>query len=432
MPRSPARSLLLVFQLLLPRSGLRAPTIVCDLVVGAAYFVLLLAVLRDLGMDPTSLVATSAVVTGILALSLQPTLGNVIGGVALQLDRSVRVGDWLRLDDGREGLVREIRWRHTVLETRNWDTLIVPNSNLLAANITILGKRAGEPLQHRMWVNFNIDFRFRPERVIEVVEDALRAGPSIAGVADRPPPDCVCMDLASDGRESYGLYAVRYWLTNLARDDPTSSQVRQRIYAALQRAGIPLAMPASQLFVDIDDPERRAAKQQQALQERLRALAAVDLLDSLTDSEREQLARALVAAPFAAGETITRQGQAAHWLYILAEGEAEVVVEHEGRSQRVATLTAPAFFGEMSLVTGAPRSATVTAITPVLCYRLYSDAFREILTARPEIAAEISQILADREAGLDRARAQLDHAPDHAAGADASHMLQRIQDFFGL
>ena len=108
---------------------------------------------------------------------------RIVGGVALQLDHSIHEGDWLQLPDGTQGRVRAIQWRHTVVETRNWDTVIVPNASLLAQNIVILGKRSGKRLQHRMWVYFNVDFRFSPSHVIDVVRDALAAAP-IEGVAD--------------------------------------------------------------------------------------------------------------------------------------------------------------------------------------------------------------------------------------------------------
>src|SRR6202042_3547825 len=135
-----------------------------------------------------------------------------------------------------------------VIETRNWDTLIVPNANLLAQNIVILGKRTGKPLQHRMWVYFNVDFRHAPSRVIDVVRDALAMAP-IEGVADDPKPTVICYDFAKDPRDSFAYYAVRYWLTDLANDDPTSSRVRTRIFTALKRASIPLARPVQTLFV---------------------------------------------------------------------------------------------------------------------------------------------------------------------------------------
>src|SRR5438552_635246 len=193
---------LAVFDLALPAVRIQTSFILADLFIGGAYIVAILATLRGAGLDPSSVVTTSAIVSGVLALSLQATLGNILGGVAIQLDRSIAEGDWIQLPDGTQGKVRAIHWRHTVVETRNWDTLIVPNSNLLSQNILILGKREGAPKQHRMWVYFNVDFRFAPSRVIEVVRDALLAAP-IERVAKDPPPSVICYDFAKDGRDSF-------------------------------------------------------------------------------------------------------------------------------------------------------------------------------------------------------------------------------------
>ena len=426
-------SAIAVFRLILPRLGIDLPSIAADLSFGAALFVLVIAGLRQFGVDPASIVTTSAVVTGILALSLQTTLGNIIGGVALQLDRSIRVGDWIQLENGRQGRVREIHWRHTVIETRDWDTIIVPNSSLLAANIIILGKRDGEPLQHRMWVYFNVDFRFRPSQVIRTAEEAIQADPPIRGVAQHPPPNAVCLDFARDQRESYSLYAVRYWLTIIADDDPTSSKVRQRLFAALKRAGIPLAIPAAQLFVDQDTAERRVQKEKSDMDRRLLALGNIDFLKLLEPDELQFVAAGLQPAQFSLGENITVQGREAHWLYILTEGSADVRISDGDQDQKVASLEAPTIVGEMGLMTGESRSATVVATSPVYTFRLFRDNFQQILSDRPELLEAISRVLATRDIELRSAREQLDASAMEAQIDDASsHMLHKISAFFGL
>ena len=423
----------LLFKVVLPRLGFEIPSIMGDLTVGASILVLIIAGLGELGVDYTGILTTSAVVTGILALSLQPTLGNIIGGVALQLDRSIRVGDWIELADGKQGKVREIRWRHTVIETRDWDTIVVPNSTLLAANIIILGKRQDEPRQHRMWVHFNVDFRYRPTRIIRVVEQALRAEPQIPGVAQTPAPNCVCLDLAHDARESYAVYALRFWLIDLDQDDPTSSLVRQRLYAALRRADIPFAIPAAQLFIEQDDSEHREEKLKRGVQQRLQTLDMIEFVQVLLPDEMQQVAAQLHPEPFTAGETIMHQGDTADSLFILAEGEVEVWVTAGANRQRVASLEAPTFFGEMGLMTGEPRTATIIARTEVLCFNLDSESFSKILAQRPEVAEEISTILAKRQVELDLARSDLDSASaSEQVEAASGQLLHRIQDFFGL
>ncbi|HEY2515632.1 MAG TPA: mechanosensitive ion channel family protein [Polyangiaceae bacterium] len=425
---------LALFDLALPAMRVEVVEILSDLFTGAGYLVSTVLLLRGAGLEPSSVLTTSAVVSGVLALSLQATIGNILGGIALQLDHSIHAGDWVQLPDGTQGKVRAIHWRHTVVETRNWDTILVPNSSLLSSNIIILGKRTGQPVQHRMWVYFNVDFRFSPSQVITTVREALHAAP-IERVASDPLPSVICYDFAKDGRDSFGYYAVRYWLTDLATDDPTSSAVRERIYAALRRANIPLARPTQTVFFAPDDSTDVEGRARRHREERGKLLSQIELFKALTDAERAVLTDHLIYAPFARGEVITRQGAIAHYLYVLLSGKAEIRsrVAPDEPPHLVATLAAPALFGEMGLMTGEPRSADVVAITDVTCYRLEKAGFEQILQARPELAKAMAETMAKRRIELLAARdgvspeSRVSEAPDEAA-----RILRGIRSFFGL
>ncbi len=424
---------LVLFDLLMPLLRLPVESIVADLALGFAYLVAGLVALRQGGLNLSSIVATSAVVTAVLGLSLQATLGNVIGGVALQLDDSVHVGDWIQLENGRQGRVTEIRWRHTVVETRDWDTLIVPNASLLAQNILLLGRRQGLPAPHRMWVHFNVDFRYAPGEVIALVNAALQDC-LMENLATDPSAHCICQNFTQDHRDSFASYAVRYWLTDLAKDDPTNSRVRQRIYSALKRAGIPLALPAAELFLAKDDAEHAQRKEARELERRVRALDAVELFDPMTQEEKARIAARVRPTPFTHGEIITRQGAVAHWLYILDRGTVEVRFRAEsGEETAVATIEAPGFFGELGMMTGSRRSSSVVALGEVECLRLEKADFQQIIHGRPEIANGISHILAQRQVALHSRREDLD-AAEHRRQVEQKHgeILEEIRSFFGL
>jgi CRP-like cAMP-binding protein len=164
-------------------------------------------------------------------------------------------------------------------------------------------------------------------------------------------------------------------------------------------------------------------------------LSEVELFGALTADERSELADHLIPAPFVTGETITRQGAVAHWLYILVSGRAEIRANVEGdpKPHLVATLEAPALFGEMGLMTGAPRSADVCAITDVECYRLDKAGFQEIIARRPAIAEAMSQTMARRRIELNAAR---DGVPVESRRGDempeATRIARSIRQFFGL
>jgi small-conductance mechanosensitive channel/CRP-like cAMP-binding protein len=424
---------ILLFDLVLLALRIEIANIVHDLVLGGAYLVAFIGMLHRSGVNLSGIIATSAVVTVVLGLSLQATLGNVLGGIALQLDDSIHVGDWVQLTSGQQGKIKAIRWRHTVVETRNWDTIIVPNAVLLGENITILGEREDQPVQHRMWVYFNVDFRFSPEEVINVVEDALQSTP-IPNVAAFPPPHCIVYDYSKQGGESFANFAIRYWLTDLAADDPTSSAVRVRLYVALKRAGIPLAVPGQTVWVSQDDPDHKERKLQREIAHRVSALEHIEMLARLSPEERIRLAEGMRLAPFGRGEIITRQDAAAHWLYVLTRGEVEVKVRGEGGIEKLVTrLQSPNVFGEMGVMTGERRTATIVAATEVECYRIDKEAFKAVLRARPEMVEVVSQVIARRRVELAAVRENLDaEAKKRRVKEERNKIFANIQAFFGL
>ncbi|MFZ5786002.1 MAG: cyclic nucleotide-binding domain-containing protein, partial [Acidobacteriota bacterium] len=336
-------------------------------------------------------------------------------------------GDWIKVGEV-SGRVVEVRWRSTRIETRNWETVVIPNSQLVRNQFLILGKRSGQPRKWRRWVYFNVDFRTPPPRVIEAVEGAIR-GAQLDHVASDPAPSCIMMDLG----ESTGRYALRYWLTDLAADDPTDSVVRTRIHFALRRAGIALSIPAQAVFMTEETRERSEEKHGSDRERRLAALRQVELFDGLSDGDRDRLAAGLHYAPFARGEVMTRQGAVAHWLYMIIAGEAEVRVSADGGLEReVARLGAGNFFGEMSLLTGLPRTATVVALCEVECYRLDKATFEAIIADRPELAEGLAEILARRQLALAEVREGLDAAAREQLASRKKDLLGRIRGFFNL
>jgi len=422
---------LFLFHVLLPLVRLSPPSILEDMLVIAGYLLWGLYRLHVTGVELSSLVTTSAVITAVLAFSMQDTLGNILGGIALQLDSSLKLGDWIKVGDS-VGRIVDIRWRSTSIETRNWETVVLPNSTLMKNAFQVLGRRQGEPVQWRRWIWFNVDYEISPAQVINIVEKAIRRA-DIPGVAEQPEPNCVMMDFA----ESTGRYALRYWLTDLAKDDPTDSAVRVHLYAALKRAGIQPAWPRQTVHMVKEGGKQEAKRHARHLDERIAVLRQLELFSKLNAEELALTAERLVYAPFAAGDVITHQGDHAHWLYILVEGEAEVVLEAKGQPPRVLNTLHEgepgSFFGEMGLLTGEPRTASVLARTDVLCYRLDKSAFDDIMHARPAVAEEISSIMAERRTALASAQQQLDEATRRQRVAlEQNEVLRRIKGFFNL
>lgn len=420
---------LLAFRIVLPMMRIKPPRIAEDFFVIIGYVVWFLVRLRYAGIELGSILATSAVITAVIAISMQDTLGNILGGLALQLDNSIEVGDWIKVDD-ISGRVVDIRWRSTLVETRNWETVVFPNSQLMKNKFLVLGRRTDQPVQWRRWVWFNVPLSTTPTKVVNAVESAILQA-EINNVAKSPAPSCVLMEMD----KGCARYALRYWLTDLAADDPTDAAVRWHVYTALGRAGIKLAVEEQNVHFIKENEKYEEAVYQREMMRRLKSLKRVDLFAPLTDDELRRLADQLKYAPFAKGNVIAKQGTPAqHWLFIIVSGEAEVYLEGTGGERRVLNvLTKGDFFGEMSMMTGSPRVATVIARTDVECYRLDKDAFEDVLRERPAIADEVAHVLVTRRAELDSALHNLDEATlSREMSHRRSELLATVKRFFGL
>ncbi len=418
-----------LFRVILPRVGLPVPRILSDLFTAAGFVVALIVVGGRAGFSVAGLITTSAVVTAVIGFSLQDTLGNVMGGLALQLDNSIRVGDWVALGVGQpNGRVTEIRWRYTAIETRNWETMIVPNSVLMKTPMVVLGKRSIGSTLWRRTIEFYVDHRTPPTDVLATVERALRTDPP-SRCASEPAPVCQYAGI----KDSYAVYYARYWLTDLTSDDGGDSDVRVRISFALRRAGLSFSIPAQALFITEESVERATRKDEEDVAARARAIARLELFGGLAPALHQRLARDLRVTPFASGEAVTLEGKDDdQGLFLIARGEAVVRIGAGAAAREVARLAPGQFFGEMSLMTGATRAATVIAVTDLQTFRLDRATFQELLKDHPELADHFAGVLATRQAELAAAQGEVDEVRRSRRETTKNDLLGRIRTLFGL
>jgi CRP-like cAMP-binding protein len=169
---------------------------------------------------------------------------------------------------------------------------------------------------------------------------------------------------------------------------------------------------------------------------RCETLVRIELFAALTDAERRALANELTDCPYVADDVITRQGEAADSLYILASGRVAVYDDSAGGTgarDRLATLDAPSYFGEMGLLTGQARAATIVAQNEVLCYRLDKAGFDAILKARPQLVEAVSHVVIARQAANDATLHALSaEARARQASNRAADLVRRIKRFFAI
>ena len=407
---------LVVFDLVLRRHPV--PSVVRDFAQAVVVGLIVVGTLHQYGFDPISLAATGGVVTAIVGFALQGTIANVFAGLALPLEGEFAIGDWIDVS-GHTGRIREIKWRSTTIVTKDGDTVVIPNNQLITTSVMNFSRPTAA---HRMWIDLAFHYRHPPNEVRAVVLDAIRGVP---GMLAEPAPDLFVKAFA----DSAVSYALRVWIDDFLRSDPIVGEVRTRVWYAAHRAGLEIPFPIRTLVM-AETPTATAVAEPVG---RTQALERVDLFTCLDAESREHLARGLVERRFGAGEDIIRQDAPGDSLFIIDRGLVDVRVTGNGVHRSIAQLGPGQFFGEMSLMMGAPRQATVTAVHDTVCYVLDQSAFRGVLDSRPSVMEDISTILAERQTGLAAGRDGLSiEARARAASETRSKLLDAIRRAFAI
>jgi small-conductance mechanosensitive channel/CRP-like cAMP-binding protein len=406
-----------------------APKIIRDLVLGLVYVFVALASLRAAGIEPGSILTTSALLTAVIGLSLQETLGNLFAGLALQMQSPFEVGDWIQFgtDHKTVGKVLEINWRATKLLTLDEVEVIVPNGALGKAPISNYTKPSP---RIRRSIYVTVASSTPPRKAQRAIAEAIKGS---FGVLEEPAPSVVTSDFSDSGIQLW----VRFWTDQFQKWGMVEGEVRDRIWYALGREGISMSWPTRELYVHEVNEEALARKRAAIAAQSLEALQAVDFLAALPPPELEKLARATSSHLYAEGELVVRKGDNADELYVVRTGEVAVMMPGagngagNGQKTEVARLGEGKFFGEMALMTGEPRTADVVATCDSELLVLGHGAFHATLAKNPDLAMVVSRAIVERQAKLDEHAQSTDH--QHARIEErTSQLLGKIKQFFSL
>jgi small-conductance mechanosensitive channel/CRP-like cAMP-binding protein len=363
-----------------------------------------------------SLLASSGLIAIVIGLALQDTLGNIFAGIGLQTGKAYRVGDWLSID-GKRAEVVEIHWRSTRLRNNDAFTFDIPNNQLAKATIVNLY----QPTRvHAMRVGLTIAYNVAPNSVKQAL---LRAAVGATGVLAKPEPFAFLMDFGESGI----YYELKFWIDDGARYPQIIDGVRTNVWYELNRQGIEFAFP-----VRVVEMHTRTELNQEPI-DATNLLLRQPLFSGMEAGELQELVQSAIHLRFGTGEKIIQQGKPGKSMYILAEGSAEVKVERNGETVRVGRLGQGDCFGEISLLTGEPRTATVIAVTDCEVVKIEKSAMRELLVQHPRLAESLSETLATRRSALEAeiSAFQTNH-PVAAVGGTKETFLARLRQFFQL
>jgi small-conductance mechanosensitive channel/CRP-like cAMP-binding protein len=378
-----------------------------DVIDFVLYVVATVPILKtQLQIDLTSLLATSAMLSLVLGLALQETLGNLFAGLALQLERPFRAGDIIAVGE-HVGRVVQVAWRTTRIQNYRHEEVTVPNSNIAKQPLKNF-TRGGQPVG--IDIDIGVAYAVAPNTVRSEVMAALAEIPLVL----KHPAPTVRLQAFMDSAVSYEIlfFVADYASFFDARDD-----VYTRLWYRFSRAGIEIPFPQRVVHTrgaDLTNEMPYAA-----------LLGTLDIFVPFSPEERGDLARSANERRFGRGETLIREGDEGHTFYVILSGEVAVA---RGGTE-VVRLNRGAYLGEMSLLTGEPRSATVTATSDVTVLELDRDVFGRHFAQKPERAQQMSDLLAQRRSQLDAVASSNGSARPQGQARD---ILQRLKQIFRL
>lgn len=391
-------------------------TIFRDLLTLTLWSLVVMVVLRTFfRIDVTALLAVPAVLGVVIGFALQETLGNIFSGLTLQVSRPFAPGDWVRVSD-KVGTVHDVGWRATTIVTRANEWLDIPNAQLAKDLLFNYGKHAVAEE-----VSIGLGYGEPPNRVREVIMDLLRDVPD---VLRHPEPEILPWEFGD-----YAIrYRVKYWIADYGRSEQVHARVVSGLWYAMRRHGIEIPFPVRTLVLS----QERRVEESETLREISAELRNVDFLRELDDAEMHILAGGVRVRQFGAGEALVREGDAGDSFYIIRRGVVDVTANGaDGHPIHLNELTRPAFFGEMALMTGAARNATIRARTDVEVLEMTRNGFTELFKSHPDAAAQMSEIIAAR---MSQRRERLDagQQADGGARGHSSWLLAKMREIFDL
>jgi len=375
-------------------------------------------ILGEAGVEPGTLFAGSALVTAAVGFALRDTLGNVFSGLALQAERPFELGDWIQYDanSAHIGRVVEVNWRATRVITLDEAFVVIPNGQLGLASIRNFSKP--DPWSRRsLFVVTPYDVP--PQRVQAIILDAIRGS---FGVLDKPPPSVVTNGFIERGVEHW----VRFFTSDFDKRDRVDGMARDRIWYALARHGIeiPVATHAVR-FTELPSPTEEPPSA--GVDRRVECLSRIGLLAPFGRDLVRRVAEQNADRTYGTGEQVIREGDPGDSMFVIMSGGVEVTAGGDGGQVRIATLGPGDYFGEMSLMTGSPRVATVTTLGETRLLEVGKESFRSILAAHPELVEGLGRSLRLRMAERTQAIAGVERATP-----EVQDIFRKIRDFFAL
>ena len=386
-------------------------TVLSIIIYIVSFFIIFQIQYPDVPLAP--LFTGSTILGIVVGLALQDTLGNLFAGIALQADQPFQVGDVVTMANQQSGVVESVSWRGVKIRTFQNKLLVMSN--------TVMGKEMIEVaprgnLNARI-VFFNTLYVNSPAKTIQAVRDSIR---QVENVSPKIRPVVRIRNLGDNGID----WEVKYWTEDYSKHHDTDALIRQRIWYVFNRENIEFAFPTRTVYMAEKREEVTLVEYVNTVSEKLQQ---VPLFVPLTEEELEKVAKASTTRVYAQGEAIVRRGQEGNSMFVIVRGAVKVQIPENDYQKTINKLTANDFFGEMSLLTGQPRTATVIAEEETEVIQIKKSAIRPLFEVNPDLMKAICDIIEERRALLVQTEEQEEQSKDADSG-----VLSSLRKFFGF
>lgn len=370
--------LLLLFDWALERRmGISSPQLVRDVAALIVYLTLAVVLLRNLGVEVTGLIATSAVLTVVIGLAFQQTLGNLLAGLSLAWEQRLPDGSWIEIEE-QVAQIEQSGWRSMLVRTRLGDRVLIPNADVAAARVALLSG-GGRPVA--VPVRLGLSYSIPPDAAKKVLFEVAVDTPD---VLQNPPPTI----LATEFADSSINYECRLWTRVPWYRVNITDAFLTRAHAALARNAMEIPFPQRTLHRARQKPTPDSPSL------RLEHLNRALLFSGIPSEALETVAEYSRLLRFAPGEAVVHEGDVSDCLFLTVTGEAVVKVD----GNEVSRIHPTEIFGEVAFLTGNPRAATVRAGEhPLKVLEISKKALGNLLEQHPNLTEKLAQRIAEHQ-----------------------------------
>jgi len=342
----------------------------------------ILIVLESIGFNLSSLVVIVGSVGVGLGFGLQDIAKDIVSGIILLLRRTIKVDHFLEILTNEElkdlkGTVQNISLLSTLIETKDGATLILPNSFLVSSpilNWSFTGN--SNRLKIPIYLLPDSDLVLFTETVLSTVSEEQ-------AVFSQPPPKLVLKELG----EKYLEFELLIWIKTVKDEEFVVSSVNYAIEYNLRQRGIAVSFPESGHVADLTSQEVKLQPQISVRD----LLKKVPYFANFTELELRKVIEIGYRQRLTLGQVLFKEGEPGDAFYIVLEGKVEIFAEKLNKQLNV--FTEGTFFGELSLMLGIPRTASVKALETTTLFVIHRKQFEKLLQEQRELAEVIIQEL---------------------------------------